>query len=338
MSARVLVLAGAGGVGKTTVAAAAAVGLADAGARTAVLTVDPARRLAQALGVAGLGGRPAPVAAVPGLDAAMLDQDERFRELLARSGSAELAGNPVALAVARGFGGLQEYLAMDLLGELHAAGGYDAIVVDTPPAGSALDFLDSADRMARLTGHPLMRLLTGSSAVLGAGVGLLGRVVGGRTLAEAADFARAVAPVTEEVLARSRAMRAVLAERGEVALVAAPAAEPLRIAARMAAALAEQGLPPRALVVNRTHPVPAALAGVTPPERLAGADPVAWAGLREVHAARVALAAAEARQVARARRRLPGPGLLELASVRGGVAGTAELRLLAGRLAPLLAG
>lgn len=258
---RVIVMVGSGGVGKTTSAAALAIGLADTGLRTVVLTIDPAKRLAQALGLDELGDTPQPVAGQDRLHALMLDQNARFGALLAEAGAPELADNRVTATVARSFGGLQEYLAMDLLAKLHDSGEWDAIVVDTPPALSALDFLDSADRVRRLVRHPLMRLLTSSSSLVGTGVMLLGQIVGSETLAQAAAFARGLRPVADSMLVRSQAMRDRLGDAGEFLLVTAPTAEALREARSFAGSLGGQGLPVTGVVVNRTHQVPPALRG-----------------------------------------------------------------------------
>lgn len=330
---RVVVLTGSGGVGKTTTAAAVAVGLADADLRTAVLTIDPAKRLAQALGVSGLGSVPTPVAGVPNLSALMLDQADRFGAMLADAGAPELADNMITRTMARSFGGLQEYLAMDLLAALHDSGEWDAIVVDTPPAGSALEFLDSTGRMDRLLGHPLMKLLTSSSSLVGAGVTVLGRILGSAMLAQVAAFARGVRPVLATLLERSRRMRGALATSGEFLIVAAPAAEALREARGFARTLEDQGLSPRALVVNRVHPVAEELADVDC-DRLAGADPDAAA----VHRARVKLAVAEDKQVARFSRRLPAVPVRLVPSMRGGVNDTADLRRLSAQVMPALGG
>ncbi|MBV7294472.1 AAA family ATPase [Corynebacterium sp. TAE3-ERU12] len=342
--ARVIVLVGPGGVGKTTVSAGLAVGLAQSGARTLVLTIDPAKRLAQALGLAELGGEPVAVPGVANLSALMLDQQQRFRQLMARSGAAELADNPVAQTVARSFGGLQEYLAMDLLAELYAQ-QWDVIVVDTPPAQNALDFLDSAERMGRLLGHPLMRVLTGSTSVVGAGVELLGRIVGSGVLRSAAEFARVVSPVANDVLARSRRMRQALAERGEFVVVTAPMVDSLREAREMSESLTAQGIAPRAAIVNRLHPVSPALvdaagladADVASAGSAADGGDEALAALLAVHRFRVVLARAEQKQLSRFRRWLPKLPITTVPAVRGGIGCTDDLRDVAAAALPAIA-
>lgn len=357
---RVIVVVGSGGVGKTTSAAALAIGLADTGLRTVVLTIDPAKRLAQALGLDELGDTPQPVAGQDRLHALILDQNARFGALLAEAGAPELADNRVTATVARSFGGLQEYLAMDLLAKLHASGDWDAIVVDTPPALSALDFLDSADRVRRLVRHPLMRLLTSSSSLVGTGVMLLNQIVGSETLAQAAAFARGLRPVADSMLVRSRAMRDRLGDAGEFLLVTAPTAEALREARSFAGSLGGQGLPVTGVVVNRTHQVPEALRGrelnwgdaagggaeagagagagtEAGPDGAAEAPaPDAMAAMRRIHESRVELAAAEEKQINRFVRRFPDAPLTHVPSMRGGLTSIDDLRTLAKRILPAL--
>lgn len=354
---RVIVMVGSGGVGKTTSAAALAVGLAESGLRTVVMTIDPAKRLAQALGLADLGITPQPVAGQDGLHALMLDQDARFGELLAEAGAPELVDNRITATVARSFGGLHDYLAMDLLAKLHDSGEWDAIVVDTPPALSALDFLDSADRVRRLVLHPLMRLLTSSSALVGTGVMLLGQIVGSETLAQAAAFARGLRPVADSMLERSRSMRRRLNESGEFLVVTAPTAEALREARSFAESLGSQGLPVTGVVVNRTHQVPDALRGRAldwggldrgdadrddldrdGDDNVGGAEAVddAVAAMRLIHESRVALAGAEEKQIKRFVRRFPDVPLTHVPSTRGGVTSLSDLRGLAERILPAL--
>lgn len=334
---RVIVMVGSGGVGKTTSAAALAVGLAGRGLRTVVLTIDPAKRLAQALGLAELGGAPREVAGQEGLHALMLDQHTRFGALLAEAGAPELADNRVTVTVARSFGGLQEYLAMDLLAQLHDSGDWDAIVVDTPPALSALDFLDSADRVRRLVRHPLMRLLTSSTALVGTGVKLLGQIVGSDTLAQAAAFARGLRPVADSLLERSTAMRERLGDAGEFLVVTAPTAEALREARYFAESLSGQGLPVTGVVVNRTHPVPPALRGRELDWATAGSrDDARLSALKLIHDSRVELAAAEDKQVARFTRRVPDVPVIHVPSARGGVSDLADLRMMAEGILPAI--
>jgi len=156
----VVVCCGAGGVGKTTTAAALALYAAERGRRVVVLTIDPARRLAQSMGLTELDNTPRPVAGVDtsaggSLDAMMLDMKRTFDEVVLTHADPEKAreilDNPVYQAVSSSFAGTQEYMAMERLGQLRqqagAEGTWDLIVVDTPPSRSALDFLDAPARL-----------------------------------------------------------------------------------------------------------------------------------------------------------------------------------------------
>ena len=158
---RIVVVCGAGGVGKTTSAAALALRAAEAGRKVVVLTIDPARRLAQSLGVAELDNTPRPVRGLDAgnggsLDAMMLDMKRTFDEVVLAHSTPETAGsileNPFYVALSSQFAGTQEYMAMEKLGQLHAeaveTGAWDLIVVDTPPARSALDFLDAPEHLS----------------------------------------------------------------------------------------------------------------------------------------------------------------------------------------------
>ena len=147
----VVVCCGAGGVGKTTTAAALGLRAAEQGRRTVVLTIDPARRLAQALGVQDLTNTPQPVDLGPDvageLHAMMLDMRRTFDDMVLEHADAARAetifANPFYQTIATSFSGTQEYMAMEKLGQLVASGEWDLVVVDTPPSRSALDFLDA---------------------------------------------------------------------------------------------------------------------------------------------------------------------------------------------------
>src|SRR5687767_12676043 len=149
--ARILVCCGSGGVGKTTTAASLALRAAESGRRVVVLTIDPARRLAQSMGLTELDNTPRRVAGVDparggSLDAMMLDMKRTFDEIVvthAEPAKAEaILANPFYQALSSSFAGTQEYMAMEKLGQLQATGDYDLVVVDTPPTRSALDFLE----------------------------------------------------------------------------------------------------------------------------------------------------------------------------------------------------
>src|SRR5204862_1566910 len=165
---RIVVCCGSGGVGKTTTAAALALRAAEVHQRrTVVLTIDPARRLAQALGLDELDNAPRPVEpdadGEGSLHAMMLDMKRTFDEVVAAhtdpKRAQEIFSNPFYQAMSSTFAGTQEYMAMEKLGQLHARGDWSLIVVDTPPSRSALDFLDAPARLGRFLDGRMLRLL-----------------------------------------------------------------------------------------------------------------------------------------------------------------------------------
>ncbi len=170
---RIVVCCGAGGVGKTTTAAALGLWAAEHGRKVVVLTIDPARRLAQSLGLTELDNTPRPVAGVDepaggSLDAMMLDMKRTFDEVVEQHATpdkaAQILANPFYQAVSSSFAGTQEYMAMEKLGQLRAeadrTGRWDLIVVDTPPSRSALDFLDAPKRLGSFLDGRFIRLMT----------------------------------------------------------------------------------------------------------------------------------------------------------------------------------
>jgi anion-transporting ArsA/GET3 family ATPase len=203
MSTQVLICCGAGGVGKTTVSAALALSWARQGHKVAVLTIDPARRLADSLGIEELDDTPTPVPVGPGsLDAMMLDPSRTFDELVNR-----LAPTPEVAATIRAnrhyrfsrsrLSGVQEYMAMERLLDMREGGSWDTIILDTPPTHHALDFLKAPSRMANLMDQGVLRWLAmpaskggwralefGSEAV----ARVLKRLMGQQTIQEVAEF------------------------------------------------------------------------------------------------------------------------------------------------------
>src|SRR3990170_3473818 len=184
----IIVCCGSGGVGKTTISAALALRAAERGRRVVVLTIDPARRLAQSMGIEQLDNTPRPVPGVAGpgsLDAMMLDMKRTFDEVVESQATPEKAEqilrNPFYVALSSSFAGTQEYMAMEKLGQIHQQaqrdGSYDLIVVDTPPSRSALDFLDAPERLSRFLDGRFIRLLLapsrGPARMMTAGVGLV---------------------------------------------------------------------------------------------------------------------------------------------------------------------
>jgi anion-transporting ArsA/GET3 family ATPase len=315
--ARIVVCCGPGGVGKTSVAAALALTAAERGRRTCVLTIDPARRLAEALGLDELGNEPTPVPGVGGggLDAMMLQARRTFDELIRRGAGADQAdaiiGNPVYQRLAS-FGGTQEYMAAEKLYELHASGRWDLLVVDTPPTRSALDFLDAPDRMLELL-RARMGMLAGPAGRLGdllRGIGisaapltqLVARATGTDLLGEVTRFLRAFETMYDGFRARAEQVRALLrsAETSFV-VVATPDETALWEAAFLAGRLDADRLGLGAVVVNRVHQaahVPRVPAAARKKLAAGGEDERLLAGLLEGHRRTATLAAAERRRIA----------------------------------------
>src|SRR5947209_18339898 len=165
-TAKIVVCCGAGGVGKTTTAAALALRAAERGRSVCVLTIDPARRLAQSMGLTELDNTPRAVSGVAGagtLDAMMLDMKRTFDEIVLSHAdpvrAQQILANPFYVSLSSSFAGTQEYMAMEKLGQLKAQARWDLIVVDTPPSRSALDFLDAPQRLGRFLDGRMIRLL-----------------------------------------------------------------------------------------------------------------------------------------------------------------------------------
>jgi anion-transporting ArsA/GET3 family ATPase len=321
-STRIVVCCGAGGVGKTTTAAALALRAAEHGRTVVVLTIDPARRLAQSMGLTELDNTPRPVAGVSAeaggeLHAMMLDMKRTFDEIVISHSDEERAKqileNPFYQALSSSFAGTQEYMAMEKLGQLRATGEWDLIVVDTPPSRSALDFLDAPERLGRFLDGRLIRVLmaparvggrTGMkimSAGLGMFSGILTKVIGGQLLKDISLFVNGLDSMFGGFRERADATYKLLKAPGTAfVVVAAPEKDALREAAYFVERLDSEGMPLAGLVLNRMHkgaPInigleKAAAAAETLEE--AGHHPVASGTLR-LHADRVALTSRERR-------------------------------------------
>lgn len=218
-NARVLVCAGTGGVGKTTVSAALAIRAAQAGRRTLVLTIDPARRLADALGLEGLGSEPAPVSLGEGrepipLEALMLDPKPTFDGLVERlapdaASRARVLDNKIYRHLSEALAGSAEYAALEQVREAVESGRYDLVVVDTPPASHALDFLSAPRRLRDfLEGRFVQTLLRPAMSASRFGfrvfgrslqrmLGLIERIAGVGFLDDLTEFLSAVSGLTE---------------------------------------------------------------------------------------------------------------------------------------------
>ena len=287
---RVILTCGAGGVGKTTLSAALALTLAERGHKVVVLTIDPARRLADALGVA-LGNTPAVVPTEKGeLRAGMLDAKRTFDELIAtHAPSAEvrdrILSNHYYRFVSERLPGVHEYMAMERLLALVQAAEADFVVLDTPPTRHALDFLRAPDRMAGLMDEGVMRWLVLPASAsgwrmleMGSDVlaGVLKRLLGEATIADIADFFTGFQSLWAGFRERSLAVRALLRAPGTTfVLVTAPAPGARAEALAFLDVLRSEEMPFSGFFVNRCAP---AVPDVWPavPE---GVDSARWAGL-----------------------------------------------------------
>jgi len=272
---RVVVCAGSGGVGKTTTAASLAVRAALAGRRTMVLTIDPAKRLANALGVRSLGAinSAVTVADVPHgmLSAMMLDQKGAWDELVERHApSAEIRtrilNNRFYQHLSQSFAGSQEYMAVEQLCEVHASGEYDLIVVDTPPTQHALDFLEAPQRIADFLDRSVIRWFVrpyfsagwATFRFVNRTVGFLFRrledATGISALVEVSDFFTSMSGLFEDFEPRVRRVYDLLrsAETAFV-LIATPEEQVLTEAEYFCRKVRELDMSLKAVVFNRTH-------------------------------------------------------------------------------------
>ncbi|MGC7099325.1 ArsA family ATPase [Amycolatopsis lurida] len=357
---RVIVCCGSGGVGKTTTAAALALRAAERGRQTVVLTIDPARRLAQALGLRELGNHPRQVS-VEGFEpkgelwAMMLDMRRTFDDMVRVHAGPEraeqLLANPFYQTISTSFSGTQEYMAMEKLGQLAATGDWDLIIVDTPPSRSALDFLDAPTRLSTALDGRMIRLLTGPAKagswglrkVVGAGFSMFAKavstIIGGQLLTDASAFMQAFDTMFGGFRERARKTAELLRSQGTAfVVVAAPEPDALREASYFVERLSEESMPLAGLVANRTHPVlaelsaPKALAAADSLERAAEPAPLAVAVLR-LHADRVALAERERRLLARFTKAHPGVPVVGVPALPSDVHDLDGLRDIGDRLA-----
>ncbi|WP_422750977.1 ArsA family ATPase [Micromonospora sp. WMMD1219] len=312
---RIVVCCGAGGVGKTTTAAALALRAAERhGRRTVVLTIDPARRLAQSLGLTELDNTPRQVKGIDveagggELHAMMLDMKRTFDDVVLQhtdpAKAAEIFANPFYQAMSSTFAGTQEYMAMEKLGQLHARGEWDLIVVDTPPSRSALDFLDAPARLSRFLDGRMLRLLLAPArsggrsmfSLVTASFGMFSKVVqkviGAQLLTDLSGFVAALDSMFGGFRQRAeQTYRILQARETAFLLVAAPEPDAVREAAYFAGRLREERMPLAGLVLNRVHRPAADLSAaesLAAAERLAGV--VGHEGTVEVLRAHAALA------------------------------------------------
>jgi anion-transporting ArsA/GET3 family ATPase len=270
-----VVCCGSGGVGKTTTAAALGLRAAERGRKVVVLTIDPARRLAQSMGIDALDNTPRRVKGVDDaaggeLHAMMLDMKRTFDEIVEahadRERAAAILGNPFYQSLSAGFAGTQEYMAMEKLGQLRSRDEWDLIVVDTPPSRSALDFLDAPKRLGSFLDGKLIRVLLAPAKVGGrAGMkflnvgmsmmtGALGKLLGGQLLHDVQTFVAAMDTMFGGFRTRADATYKLLQAPGTAFLVvAAPERDALREAAYFVERLDAERMPLAGLVLNRVH-------------------------------------------------------------------------------------
>ena len=292
----ICICAGSGGVGKTTTSAAIAAGMAARGLRVCVLTIDPAKRLADSLGLRELGNEARQVDPAlferHGIEmkgelwAMMLDAKATFDELVARQAPDEesrdrVLNNRIYQQISNALAGSQEYMAMEKLFELHTEGRFDLLVLDTPPSRDALDFLDAPKRLTQFIEGRSLRVFmkpTGLAArVAGRGatvaLGVLKRIVGFDLLADLAEFFNAFSGMVDGFQARARRVNGLLAdERTCFLVVCGPQGEPVEEAVYFHRKLVEAKLPFGGVVVNKVH-YPAEELGGEPddlPQALAG--------------------------------------------------------------------
>src|SRR5947209_20337473 len=342
--AEIIVCCGAGGVGKTTTAAALALRAAERGRRVCVLTIDPARRLAQSMGLTELDNTPRAVIGVEGegsLDAMMLDMKRTFDEIVL--GHAEPAraqqilANPFYISLSSSFAGTQEYMAMEKLGQLKAQEHWDLIVVDTPPSRSALDFLDAPQRLGRFLDGRMIRLLLAPAKAGGRAymkvfsVGLnmftsvLTRILGAQALKDLSLFVASLETMFGGFRERAEHTYRLLKEPGtKFVVVAAPERDALREAAYFVERLSTEQMPLATVVLNRVHRSGAP--GLSVERSLAAAESLEESGessltaaVLRIHAERLATASRDGRMAERFSAAHPTVPLVEVGAQAGDV-------------------
>ena len=273
---RTILCCGSGGVGKTTTAAAIGLRAAEQGRTVVVITIDPARRLAQALDLDRLGNTPLEVtgtdtSAGGRLDAMMLDMKRTFDDLVLSHTDTERAeqifSNPFYQSLSSSFAGTQEYMAMEKLGQLHQAARWDLVVVDTPPSRSALDFLDAPTRLGSFLDGKFIRLLTAPTRaggrayvrMLSAGMSMLtstvSKLLGAALLRDVQTFLAAFESMFGGFRERAEQTYSALKDgQTSFLVVATPERDALREASFFVDRLETDQMPLSGLVLNRVHP------------------------------------------------------------------------------------
>lgn len=275
---KLMLTCGPGGVGKTTTAAALGVAAARAGRRTVVVTVDPARRLADALGLGDDAEADEPHR-VPGVTkrttdgelwALMLDAEQTFDRLVRDQSSNKkqadaVLNNPVYQAISGSLSGAQEYMAIERLHQLHASGEWDLVIVDTPPSRHAIDLLEAPDRLVGFLGHPVYRALTAGQRAFAkitdtaASMFLwaVKRLAGPQIVEDTIGFFRSLANIEGGLRKRAKEVSALLRDENTAFIVvSSPRAEAVGEAEHLLDALHDKKFPFAGLVVNLIHPMP----------------------------------------------------------------------------------
>jgi anion-transporting ArsA/GET3 family ATPase len=287
----VIVCTGSGGVGKTTTAAVIALEAARHGRRACVVTIDPAKRLADALGLESLSNSPSRIDGPwkGELWALMLDTKSTFDDLVIKNSETQeqaegILANRFYRNISSALSGTQEYMAMEKLYDLHQDEQFDLVVVDTPPTRNALDFLEAPRRLTRFLDHRLYRVLVAPTRGIARAVNVaaqaflrtVSKVVGGDVVADAIAFFAAFDGMEQGFRERAESTLALLsADATAFVLVAAPRRDVVDEATFFAVKLTEADIPVRALIVNRMHPRFAMSAPSTTldrAERFAGTD------------------------------------------------------------------
>ena len=325
---RIIVCCGSGGVGKTTTAASLGLRAAERGRQVCVLTIDPARRLAQSLGLAELDNVPREIPTIDTsaggrLFAMMLDMKRTFDEIVEQHADPQRAeqimDNPLYQALSSSFAGTQEYMAMEKLGQLHREseenGSWDLIIVDTPPSRSALDFLDAPARLGTFLDGRFIRLLTAPAraggraymrvvgAAIGTVTGALNKILGAQLLTDLQTLVAGMDSIFGGFRERAESTYSLLAAPGTSFLVvAAPERDALREASYFVERLQDDQMPLTGLVLNRVHePSTNELS----PDRAAGAaEALDHLGGHDLTSALLRMHADQMRTVARERRLL----------------------------------
>lgn len=347
MTAKVLVCCGVGGTGKTTTAAALGVSHAAVGKRTVVLTIDPARRLADALGLE-LSNEPLEVPGAPGLSALMLDREATWADVVRRFSIDEdhaqrLFKNRYFQAVATRLTGSHEYMAIEKLHELVHSGSFDLVIVDTPPTQHVLDFFRAPERVQAVLDRGGLASMLRPRGVVGLAaqgmMKLVEQIAGDGTMADVREFFGLISQLSEAFGQHGDAVAALLASDQTTYLLVTDAAAPERSdVLGFLNELRERGMQFAGFLVNRTAPqvrqreLPGHL------ERPEGLDDAAWAAWSEAlmaipEAARKR-AIAHTEGVERLRRHAGSAPIWRVPEIPGGVTDLAGLQRLGPYLPP----